>query len=264
MMSPSHSNVAEAAGGLAGLALAPVTGLVSALRSSRMFHPTGLLCSAEVEAQPAQPECAALARELAGPALVRFSSAWWKTGEWVDVLGCAIRFTRTPLGVEPHLNDQDLLLATIQRPWTMPLSPFSTYRHDFLGNAYYGVSPFEVAALGRIEWRLRAGGTQRRAARDTRAERLEHAIRAGSASLWLECAPYAGALRRAPSSSFRPVVRIELTALSDIDQRRLRFDPFRTGRGIEPTGFVHSMRRAAYHAGQALRPRGTGVVQGAS
>lgn len=43
------------AGWLAGLALAPLTGSVSALRRSRMFHPRGVVCRAEVEAAPGSP-----------------------------------------------------------------------------------------------------------------------------------------------------------------------------------------------------------------
>src|SRR5688572_20992031 len=138
----------EITGRIAGLALSPFTGLISAARHSRMFHPSGLLCAAVAEPLATAGRASEVAARLAGPVLVRWSSAWWKAGEWIDVLGCALRFSVEPLTAEPKPTDQDLLLATIQRPWTMPFAPFTTNDHDFFSNTYYGVSPFEVPPLG--------------------------------------------------------------------------------------------------------------------
>jgi hypothetical protein len=240
---------------LAGLALAPATGLLSWVRQSRMFHPVGLVCAAEVVPAARSAEAQDVAARLAGPALVRWSSAWWKRGEWTDVLGCAIRFGDRPLDAEPKSSDQDLLLATIARPWTLPFAPLTTRTHDYLGNAYFGVSPFEVASLGRIEWRLSpeaASPALRQTG--TREERLTRAMEAGAASVLLEWSPYPGPLTRPQATHFQPLVRITLTGFAELDQERLRFDPFRNGRGLKPVGFVHGMRRAAYWASQALRP----------
>lgn len=238
-----------------GLALAPLVGSVSAARRSRMFHPSGLVCSASAEPiANLGPAAASVAERLAGPALVRWSSAWWKSGERIDVLGCAIRFSRAPLGPEPQPGDQDLLLATIQRPWSLPFAPWSTRFHDFLANAYFGVSPFEVPPLGRGEWRLVAENAAEPGG--SRKERLAQAIAAGRAALLLEWAPYPGALARPVPERFIPLLRIQLSGWLEIDQRALRFDPFRSGRGLQPVGLVHQMRRAAYRASQALRPRG--------
>ena len=242
----------EVGGWLAGAALAPLTGLASALRQSRLFHPSGITCIAEARNVAVTPEAREVAERLAGPVLMRWSSAWWKHGERHDVLGCALRFTQGPIGIEPQPHDQDLLLATIQRPWTMALSPLTTRQHDFLGNHYFTVSPFDAPPLGRVEWRLSPpgalyGGSDRRA-------RLSRAIEAGAARVRLEWCPYAGALTRPQPDAFEPVVELAIARLVEVDQRRLRFDPFRSGRGITPVGFVHAMRRAAYGAGQALRP----------
>jgi hypothetical protein len=239
------------AGSLAGLLLSPFTGALSALRRSRMFHPRGLVCRAEVEAVAQDPALQPLASALAGPALVRWSSAWWKQGEATDVLGCALRFSSEPLGSQPHPGDQDLLLATIRRPWSMAAAPWTTDTRDFLGNHYYGVSPF--LALGRrVEWRLVPELTAPPGA--SRAERLEQAMKNGSARVRLELAPYAGALRRPPPSSFEPLVRLHLQHFLDLDQEALRFDPFRSGRGVTPVGFVHALRRATYLTSQRARP----------
>jgi hypothetical protein len=238
-----------------GSALSPFTGALSTLRKSRMFHPRGLVCRAEVEAAPADPSLQAVAEALAGVALVRWSSALWKRGEWTDVLGCALRFAREPLSAEARADDQDLLLATIQRPWSMPLAPFTTRTRDFLDNVYYGVSPFEVDDLGRVEWRVISEYPA--AAGDDRQDRLARAMRDGHARLRLELAPYPGPLSRPDGDRFKTVVRLNLTQWLELDQEALRFDPFRSGRGLRPVGFVHAMRRATYAASQRGRPAHT-------
>jgi hypothetical protein len=227
---------------------------MSAVRRSRMFHPSGFLCRAEVRPLPGSESERAVSEALAGPALVRWSSAWWKRGEWMDVLGCAIRFTHGPLGTTPAPDDQDLLLATIQRPWTMAFSPLTTEQHDFLGNRYFGVSPFEVKGLGRIEWRLSPGDVGARVDGETRSGRLSRAMGEGRAHLQLEYAPYTGPFHRPAPEDFRALVSVELVSPVELDQRALRFNPFRAGRGIQPVGFVHGMRRATYLASQKARP----------
>lgn len=254
MPAPSTSRL-HGTGQLVGDVMAPFTGALSALRHSRMFHPRGVLCGARVQPAPARRELASVAEALGGVALVRWSSALWKGGEWTDVLGCALRFTSPPLSIEPQPGDQDLLLATIQRPWTMPLSPFTTRTHDFLANVYFGVSPFEVEGLGRVEWRLvpvapSPAGEQRR-------ERLARAMAQG-ASLSLELAPYSGPWRRPSATRFARVAELLLTGELELDQEALRFDPFRSGRGLMPVGFVHALRRATYAASQRRRPAHAG------
>jgi hypothetical protein len=216
-----------------------------------MFHPRGVLCRAEVRPATDDPLALRVAERLSGPALLRWSSAWWKGREWPDVLGCAIRFTSDPLVTSPRDSDQDLLFATIRRPWTMGFAPLSTRFHDFLANDYFAVSPFLVAELGRVEWSLRpeepspAGGD--------RNARLLGAIAAG-ATLVLEYSPYRPPARFWDRSSFRPLVTVTLVELCSLDQEALRFDPFLAGRGIVPVGFVHALRKATYAASQRLRP----------
>lgn len=240
--------VADGAGRLVGLALAPITGLVAALRRSRMFHPHGIVTEAEVVADPAEPELAPLAARVAGPALARLSSAWWKNErEWTDALGLAVRLrARDTVDARPEPGDQDLLLATIRRPYTTPLAPLTTRVSDFLANDYYGVSPFLVDDFGRVY--LRARSARPGSDAPSRRARLEHDVAAGRAVLDLE-------LAAGPRGPWRRFARLRLTrVVAGVDQAALRFDPFRAGRGIRPTGFVHAIRRAAYAASQALRP----------
>jgi hypothetical protein len=254
------------AGDLAGLALSPLTGTISALRRSRMFHPNGVLCAAHVEPLAVSARLTGVASALAGPALVRWSSAWWKHGERHDVLGCAIRFGASASSLSPTEDAQDLLLATIQRPWSMLGAPWTTAQHDFLSNVYFGVSPFRIdvgrqtrgssgAGTDEIEWRLVP--EQPSPAGASRRERLERALASGSATLRLELATYHGPWRRPRAADFWSVARVVLKHVRDDDPAALRFDPFRAGRGIVPVGFVHTMRRLTYAASQRLRPGGS-------
>jgi hypothetical protein len=242
-------------GSLGGALLAPLTAAVSFIRQSRTFHPRGILCRAEVETLTTDGPATAVAARLSGAALVRFSSAIWKQVEWKDVLGCALRFCESPVGERVRATDQDLLFATIRRPWTMALSPLATHQHDFFANHYYAVSPFEVAELGRVEWRLTpenkaaAGGAHR-----SRSERFHAALKEGSANFVLEWARYRKPWAAFDDRAFQPLVRIHLVEAVDLDQEALRFNPFQTGRGLKPVGFIHSLRPRAYSGSQHARP----------
>jgi hypothetical protein len=223
-----------------GRLLSPVTGAVAAARRARMFHPEGAVFAAVVEGE------GELGRRLSGPALVRLSSAWWRGGkEWPDVLGLAARLRATAeVSPLPTEGDQDLLFATIKRPWTTPFAPLSTRVHDFLANDYFAVSPFDVDGVGVA--RLRLVGPRPGTRATSRRGRLLADVAAGRAVLPLELIEAAGV--------WRPVARLRLVEEVALDQAALRFDPFRAGRGIRPRGFVHDLRRATYAASQRLRP----------
>lgn len=240
--------VAEAAGLITGVVVAPLFALGSRVRRARFFHPEGSCYLAQVSSQ-ADEALTPLADRLQGCALVRLSTAWWRGGkQWPDALGCAIRFFRDHDPMQPDAADQDLLFATIPRPWLTPLAPLFTTPHDFLANIYYGTSPFVVDGLGKA--RLRLMPVARVSLGDGRQQRLAEAVQRGEASFVLQ-ALVAG-------RDWQPVVQIALTDRVQVDQEALRFSPFRAGRGIEPSGFVHAMRRVVYPASQAARPREQG------
>ncbi len=251
--------VRERLGAFVGWLAAPIFGAVGRARHTRVLHPEGIVLLARVEpiASRSGRACeAAVAERLAGPALVRFSTAIWREGkEWPDVLGCAIRFrSRDEASADPEPDDQDLLFATIRSPWTTFLGPVGTHVHDFLANMYFATAPFDVPGVGRAKWRLvherEAGaGTDDGDGAVDRRERLVRAIHRGAATLRLEvrCTFHAG---------WSPVARVVLVGVADVDQDRLRFSPFRSGRGVRPRGFVHALRKGAYAASQA-----TGHVQ---
>jgi len=238
--------------GLAGgLALAPLAAGVAALRRARVFHPEGALFRATVHPLVAHGPEGELAARLAGDALVRLSTALWTGGrEWIDVLGCAIRFRSEHIpSVLPAAGDQDLLLATIRTPLTTLVAPLRTHRHDFLRNDYYAVSPFFVEGLGRVKFRA-VSAPVRLPGRD-RDERLQMAVEAGLASLRLEWR------EAGRGAAWQPLCAIRLEERLDLDQEALRFDPFRDGRGLRPVGFVQYLRPATYWASQRARPRST-------
>lgn len=235
---------------IAGCALAPFTALGSYARRARVFHPCGTCLLGTARAVAGEGPLHEVGARLDGAVLVRFSGAWWKQHEWPDVLGCALRFgSAGALAGAPRSGDQDLLLATIRTPLTTLLAPLSTGVHDYLANAYFGVSPFRVTPLGRIKLRLVAatrsvqGATHDR----TREQRLMRMLERGPLRLTLEARAHRLGAR------YRAIAEIELVELADIDQQRLHFDPFATGRGFVPVGFVHGLRVAAYAASRRAR-----------
>ena len=239
----SRETLGHAAGRLSSLA----TGAGALVRGARLFHPEGLVFLAQVDPVAPGGPLRRLGERLAGPALVRFSNAWWKHGrEWPDVLGCAVRLrTNQKATARADARDQDLLFATVRWPLTTPLAPLGTNPHDFLANDYHAVSPFQVDGVGRAKLRLISPGQSPPG--DHRMQRLVRAVRAGTANFELQLR------RQRPFARFHTVARLRLESIAEIDQERLRFRPDRDGRGIHPAGFVQAMRPAAYSASQAAR-----------
>lgn len=246
-------------GAALGLALAPLVAAGSALRGARLFHPEGVIYSGQATALATLEPLRSLAQGLAGPVLVRFSAALWRHGrEWPDVLGAALRFQAEP-GATPTALDQDLLLATIPRAVLTPLAPLWTNPHDFLGNRYYGASPFSLRGVpGRAFLRLRPLDPEELPRQRVttplrivpvagRARRLALAVEDGAAALDLEVSL---------GSGYLPLVRVFLRRPLQQSQRAdtMRFSPFRSGRGIFPRGLVQNLRRATYALSQAARP----------
>lgn len=246
----AHSRTSRLLGAAAGAALAPWFALGSFVRHSRVLHPRGVVLWGQVVAIAGDDAWSALGARLEGSVLARLSGAWWKRRQWPDVLGCALRFThaRAP-SLKPQDGDQDLLLATIRTPLTTTLAPLTTHFSDYLDNAYFGVSPFEAGALGRVKLRLSALQTSPASA--TRSERIDAALAERPIELALEARP------ARLGAKYRPIARITLTARVDLDQEALHFDPYRNGRQLEPAGFVHALRIPTYAASRKARAAAT-------
>lgn len=241
------SQVKRAPGVAVGAAIAPWIGIGSFVRRARFFHPRGTVLWGRVTPLEIDGAWRELAESLAGSVLVRFSGAWWKNRQWLDVLGCALRFTHSTLPVvEPGPLDQDLLMATVRIPATTLLAPLTTHVDDYLRNAYFGVSPFAFGELGHIKLRLMPchPASEPTATRDAA---LEEALELGFTRLWLEARP------ARLGSKYRRIAEIELLERALIDQEKLSFDPYRAGRGLTPSGFVHALRIPVYAASRRGR-----------
>lgn len=252
-MASSHARGAfmklrEQIGRGVGWVLAPLTAAGSFIRRARLFHPDGVVYRAEVLPAASSGPAADVAARLAGPALVRLSSGWWKGDEErPDALGVSIRFRSDPsITAAPAPGDQDLLTASFPSLWLLPVAPLLTDEHDFFTNDYYAMAPFDVQGLGRAKLRLRP---RRVPADGDRAEIVERAIAAGLAIFELE------ARRLGPRSRYEPIATIRLLGRVVIDQEALRFSPFRSGRGIVPSGFVQAARIGTYYLSQLARPK---------
>lgn len=251
-----HTAQTKLTGGLGfagGWLVAPVFGLISAARHARTFHPRGPVFHARVEPHVQAPrELHALGEHLCGAALVRFSGALWKRELRIpDVLGCALRLRQSDdESASAARDDQDLLFATIRRPWTMPLSPLTTDVRDYLANDYFAVSPFRSRDVTQPFYlRLRPVAWEHDG-RGGRGERLERAVRARAVMMDLE-------LSQEPFGPWSPLAQVELQRAAKVDGEALRFDPFHAGRGVEAFGFVHALRVGVYKVSQFARPRAT-------
>lgn len=192
----------------------------------------------------------AIAESMKGTALVRFSSALFREVRYPDVLGCAMRFED-----ETGEAKQDLLFATIKRPWTMLFAPFTTKVSDYFENDYFAVSPFSTPSLPRAYFRVHPEVLERsseehtsgRKSTVTRRERLTRAIADGTARLHVNVA-------EGPRGPWQPCVSVRLTALVLASQPdRLAFDTFESQRDIHPIGFIHALRRSVYAWSQRAR-----------
>jgi hypothetical protein len=183
---------------------------------------------------------------------VRFSAAIFKHMENVpDVLGLAVRLraTRDETATVTS-DDQDILFATILRPYTMGFSPFTTRVSDFLENRYYSVSPFDAGLARPIYLRIQPTREAESRRRGPREVLLDAALVDGKVSLAL-------AWSYSPYRGWKPLASIDLDSRAEVDGEALRFNPYNHGRGLEPNGFVHGLRRTVYPASQSTRPHGS-------
>ncbi|MDC0713408.1 hypothetical protein POL68_33400 [Stigmatella sp. ncwal1] len=241
--------LSENLGRFVGALWSPAVRLGATLRHARLLHPEGITFRAELSVLDTHSLLQPLAVQLLGPALVRLSTALWRgRREWPDVLGLAVRLrSQEAITEEPSAGDQDLLFATLRSPWTLGLAPLTTDTHDWLKNDYYAVSPFQVEGLGRVKLRLVSSPDE--VPGQNRVERLQAAVQAGQARFTFEARPLRGEL----AGQWHPLAELRLEEEVTLDPARLRFWPFRTGRGITPVGFIHSLRIPTYRQSQKAR-----------
>jgi hypothetical protein len=235
-----------------GVLFAPVAAIGSFVRGARVFHPEGVVYRADVYADVTDGALGKLAGRLAGPALVRLSSAMRhvKAGTSPrDILGVALRFN-LPQGASPgpRSRPQDLLLLSIAHLWQVPIGALLTNPRDFLANDYHAISPFRVDGVGVVTFRLVPEvGAAEDEEETGRLERLEQAVRQGRAVFRLQVKS------EERGAAWKALATLALRKSVDIDQEGLRFSPFHDGAGLEPVGFVQGLRWAVYPASQAGR-----------
>jgi hypothetical protein len=232
--------VREALGRAVGGILAPVAMEASLARGAPLVHADGMVIRAEVAPVEAPEPLGALGHALSGPALVRFSGALQRYREGrdlPDVFGAAVRFGAA------SQHPQDLLFATFRHVWELPIAALRTDPRDYLANEYSSVLPFHVPETAVLFVFRLVPEAQSPEGRD-HVDRLERAVKAGRAALYLEARPETG---RAP---FTPIASITLKSrvILPPDETALRFNPFHNGAGVVPAGFFQALRAAVYPA----------------
>lgn len=216
----------EKMGLIHGYILGIFTGLISFLRSSRMFHPRGIVFGAEVDS-----------KVLPNKALVRFSSGWWKKKEWPDALGISIRFHQDQ-------KEQDLLFASFSSPLLLLISPFITNFKDYFGNTYYGVGFFQRG--GRIV-KYKINPKRADKTHGSRKQKLEHDYLQGASLELIE--------EDQETKGTQVIAILRLVERPEVDQEALRFSAFKNDFNIVPRGYLQYLRVGTYKLGQLSRPK---------
>lgn len=239
---PRHADAGggwERASAVAGVVVGGALAVVAALRRSKPVHPAGAAYEARlrVAGAAAAPRAATL---LSTPgehrAVVRFSRSLGLPRSIADLLGISIRIVDA-YGPGRH---QDFLVVTSadipalhriflpardvqQRPYTSSLP----YRA--------GGELFLVGVLPRPD-------SPRPAGRDE-LDRIRRAAATGNLRFDLATA--------APGHRFSAVAELHIGEPLKADGDAMRFNPFNSGGGLRPAGFVNAMRRYAYPLSQA-------------
>jgi len=230
----------------AGPAVAAAFSALAALRRKRSLHPIGIGYQGRLQVPihvPARPGVPLFQAGAAHAALLRFSRGAGLPEPLPDALGVAIKL---PDAHGPGA-DQDLLLtSSSDRPL---LRRLLFPARSFLRGAFSTALPYELGSE-RIVLLLvptRAGG----------GRSSDHAgyRRSGGAVGELRAAAPDGLrfeLRTATTfGRSRPLATVTTDAPLTADQTdALRFNPWTTGPGIRPSGWLNLLRDAAYRASQ--------------
>ena len=225
-------------GTAAGLSIGTVLAALAAARRGKAFHPEGVVYEARlaIAGDPAAPKAAQL---LSRPgdhlAIARFSRAVGLPRPIPDLLGLSIRVPNAYGTGRP----QDFLLVTS--------ADYPLLHHIFLPaldvqqRPYTSSLPYragdDLFLVGAVPRR----GSPRPDGKDE-FDRLQAAASTGRLAFDVAVASIAG--------RFRPVgsLRIGLRLREELDA--LRFNPWNTGGGLEPAGWLNGARDRAYRLSQ--------------
>lgn len=222
----------------AGVSTGALLAGLAAARRGKAFHPEGVVYDARLVvlgAQAAPSRSELLSLERTHRAIVRFSRAIGLPRPIPDLLGLSLRVVDA-YGAGQH---QDLLLVTSadypllhhiflpardvqQRPYTSSLP----YRA--------GDDLFLVGALPRPDSPRPSG--------DDEFDRVHAAAATGRLAFDVAVAPVTG--------RFRPVACLRIGHQLGPELDALRFNPWNTGGGLEPAGWLNGARQRAYNLSQ--------------
>lgn len=217
----------------AGTISALVFGAASALRRARVFHPDGAAFRATVRVSEGTAMALPAGRH---EALVRFSRGIGLPEPAPDILGLAVRLVDLH---GPGVHQDLLLVSSGDHPGARhALVPTRRYAH----RRWSSLLPYDVA--GR---RVVIGARPVSGPSPKRLDDLRRAATTGRLRYALEIAEASG-----------PWEEIAVLDVGDELPREeadgLRFNPANTGGGIEPVGFLQTLRRRAYAGSQRGRP----------
>ena len=227
------------AGDLAGVALGAVLAAAAAARRGKAVHPAGAVHRAEliVPGIPgAPPGSTLLSTPARHTAIVRFSRSVGMPRPLPDLLGMSIRV----LDCYGPGNDQDLLLVSSA---DHPLGHFIFLpARDVWQRPYTSSLPYRAGSDSFLLGALADPASPRPDGADE-LDRLDKAAATGELRFRIAVA--------APTGRFRPVATLWVGPRLAPDADALRFNPWITGGGLEPGGWLNRTRRAAYPMSQA-------------
>jgi len=225
-------------GEVAGLSLGTVLGAWAGLRRGKAVHPDGVVFDARlvISGDSAAPSAARLLADASEHrAIVRFSRSLGVPRPVPDLLGMSIRV----LDAYGNGQHQDLLIVTsadypILHHFFLPASdvqqrPYSSSLPYQAGNDTFLVGAMPDSRSPRPE-----GGNE--------FDRLDAAASTGRLVFRLCVAPIRG--------PFRPVGELHIGGRLSPDLDALRFNPWNTGGGMQPVGWLNEARDRAYKLSQ--------------
>lgn len=240
---------------LAGYAAGVPFALAAALRGGKAVHPHGAVHEATVSlpgGAPAPPAATLFFEPGEHRALVRFSRSLGLPRPLPDLLGMSIRL---PDVHGPGRHQDFMLVTSADLPiahhgflpagdvWERPYSSSLPYRA--------GRDTFLIGALPDPDGPRPDG--------EHELDRLRKAADTGRLRFSLAVA--------APMGRFRPVGEIRIGARLPEELDAIQMNPFNTGGGLAPAGFLNRLRDYAYplsQAGWRLRQRGAPVSSDSS
>ena len=223
---------------IAGASIGGVLAAWAGLRRGKAVHPDGVVYDARLVvtgAGDAPPDATLLVEPREHRAVVRFSRSLGVPRPLPDLLGMSIRV----LDAYGEGRHQDFLLVTsadypILHHVFLPAT--DVQHRPYTSSLPYraGDARFLVGALPDPRSPRPHGGSE--------FDRLEAAASSGRLTFQLAVSPIGG--------RFRPVAEIRMGRRLPPELDALRFNPFNTGDGLEPVGWLNGARDRAYRLSQ--------------